>query len=480
MNNYYCISGIKNVFVLGDCHGEFRPFFGRIKSHLTVKSEDEDKPHPKEVERQTRMAATMQTMLRGRANINVGVFGNPIGNPIKTQSKLLAEGLYANSLFIIAGDCGIGFNKQKYYMDLFERFNKILSYNNTHIMFVRGNHDDPSYFDGKTINLSNIKAVPDYSVINAKDTNILCIGGAISIDRKWRIKQEERINRFSTTKKKTIYWENERPIFNEPLLNEITNSIKIDCVVSHTAPSFVNPETHSGVDEWSKDDETLISDIQDERKVMDRVFETLRDKGTKPKYWAYGHFNLNYIEKRSDTIFRGLSDGFDPISIHMEIVQFEVIEAEKKKKAKNKSKLKVKSLTERLAELDHPIIEQAQPEQFEEEPMMADEEGQPVDGQADEGQNDGVGHFDNDDMAQWLQTGVVEGNEEPRPIGEDRLLNFAVNNDTLQRLRLEIDRTNRLYGVDNTFTAVNPFNYNLTGTANTAAVNIRANTHVEA
>lgn len=459
MNNYYCISGIKNVFVIGDCHGEFRPFFGRIKSHLTVKSEDEDKPHPKEVERQARMAATMQTMLRGRANINMGVFDGPF----KPQSKLLAEGLYTNSLFIIAGDCGIGFNKQKYYMDLFERFNKILSYNNTYIMFVRGNHDDPSYFDGKTINLSNIKAVPDYSVINAKDTNILCIGGAISIDRKWRIKQEERINRFSTTKKKTIYWENERPIFNEPLLNEITNSIKIDCVVSHTAPSFVNPETHSGVDEWSKDDETLISDIQDERKVMDRVFETLRDKGTKPKYWAYGHFNLNCIEKRSDTIFRGLSDGFNPISIHMDIEQFELIEAEKKKKAKDKSKLKVKSLTERLAELDHPIIEQAQPEQFEEEPMMADEEGQ-----ADEEQNDGVGHFDNDDMAQWLQTGVVEGNEEPRLVVED----------TLQRLRLETDRINRLFGVNNTFT-VNHFNYDLTRTANTAAVNIGENAHVE-
>ena len=461
MNYYYCINNISNIFVLGDCHGDFKQFLNSIKRHLMVKPEDEDKQHPKEIERQERKTIAMQTMIRRNYSM-------------EDYSKELYSTNFQDSLFIIAGDCGIGFNKQKYYIDLFEHFNKILSYNNSYIIFIRGNHDDPSYFDGKTIDFSHIKAVPDYSVINVKDINILCVGGAISIDRMWRIKQEERINKFSATKKKSLYWKNEAPVFNSMLLDEITSSIKIDCVVSHTAPSFVNPEMHSGVEEWESGDETLISDIKEERKVMDKVFERLRDNGTKPKYWAYSHFNFNNIEKRSDTIFRGLSGGFNPISIHMDIGQFEAIEAEKKKKAKCKSKLKVKSLTERIVELDHPIMGQALPERFEEEPMMANEEAQ-----ADEGQNDGVEHFVNDDLAQWLQTGVDGANEEPRPVGEDRTLNFAINYDTLQRLRHEIDRTNRLYNhVDNTFTA-NPFNYNLTGTANTATVNIRANTHVE-
>ena len=302
--------------------------------------------------------------------------------------------LYANSLFIIAGDCGLGFNKPKYYEDLFEKFNKVLSYNNSYIIMVRGNHDDPAYFDGERVNLSNIKAVPDYSVISAGGKNILCVGGAISLDRTWRIKQEERINRFSTTKKKTIYWKDEAPVYNQEALDDVTKNIKIDCVVSHTAPSFVNPENHAGLDDWSVDDSTLVSDVREERRVLDKVFETLRDSDMRPKYWAYGHFDYCFIEKRSDTLFRGLGDGFNPISIDMDIAQFFQNEEMRKKKGKEKKKASgIKTLTSNLGEEliavddgqhDGAELRPVHGGIFRDEPLMWDERREEGDVEAEE------------------------------------------------------------------------------------------------
>lgn len=360
--NTYSFENIKNVYVLGDCHGEFKTYFHAIKNGIDVHSEDEDAPHPKELERQARKAAREQAMRNaGRPQIAVDAHGRrymrfaepprdnhggdngwatlstaSLSDTFKKMKK--SASYFSNAVFIIAGDCGLGFNKPKYYEDLFEKFNKVLAYNNTYIIMVRGNHDDPAYFDGKRVNLSNIKAVPDYSVISANGKNILCVGGAISLDRTWRIKQEERINRFSTTKKKTIYWKDEAPVYNQEALDDITKNVKIDCVVSHTAPSFVNPESHAGLDEWSIDDSSLISDVMEERRVLDKVFETLRDCDMRPRYWAYGHFDCGFIEKRSDTLFRGLGDGFNPVSIDMDIAQFFQNEEMRKKKGKEKKK----------------------------------------------------------------------------------------------------------------------------------------------
>ena len=359
--NTYSFENIKNVYVLGDCHGEFKTYFHAIKNGIDVHSEDEDAPHPKELERQARKAAREQAMRNaGRPQIAVDGHGRrymrfaepprdnhggdngwatlstaSLSDTFKKMKKSAAY--FSNAVFIIAGDCGLGFNKPKYYEDLFEKFNKVLAYNNTYIIMVRGNHDDPAYFDGKRVNLSNIKAVPDYSVISANGKNILCVGGAISLDRTWRIKQEERINRFSTTKKKTIYWKDEAPVYNQEALDDITKNVKIDCVVSHTAPSFVNPESHAGLDEWSIDDTSLASDVMEERRVLDKVFETLRDCDMRPRYWAYGHFDCGFIEKRSDTLFRGLGDGFNPVSIDMDIAQFFQNEEMRKKKGKKKA-----------------------------------------------------------------------------------------------------------------------------------------------
>ena len=332
----YSFKDIDRVYVVGDCHGEFKKFFNGIKSNLSIKDEDVEPVHPMEASRLERQRILMQEALAryrrpGRMDIP-----NDWGTVTISESLKYSFGFsgWSNCLFIVAGDCGFGFNKPKYYETILEKYNKIFAYNNTYVVFVRGNHDDPSYFDGETVNLSNIKAIPDYSVIETKDKNILCVGGAVSIDRTWRKDQEQRVNRFANSHKRKFYWEDEAPVLKIDEICEATKDHKIQCVVSHTAPSFVCPVNHIGIDEWSEKDASIVDDIKQERLVLDKVYETLRDQGSRPEYWAYGHFHTSNIEKRSDTIFRALEEGFKPIDITQDIIMFLLKEKESVKKKK--------------------------------------------------------------------------------------------------------------------------------------------------
>lgn len=46
--------------------------------------------------------------------------------------------------------------------------NEFLSKTDTTLIFVRGNNDDPSFYNEKKIDFSHIKTIPDYSVIITK------------------------------------------------------------------------------------------------------------------------------------------------------------------------------------------------------------------------------------------------------------------------------------------------------------------------
>jgi len=110
-----------------------------------------------------------------------------------------------NSILLIAGDCGIGFEKSEYYEQLYPKLSKILTKNNCILLLVRGNHDDPKYFQQQLIDFPQMKTIPDYTVIQYKSHNILCVGGAISVDRRERL----NVMRSAKLKNRTIatcYW----------------------------------------------------------------------------------------------------------------------------------------------------------------------------------------------------------------------------------------------------------------------------------
>ena len=84
----------------------------------------------------------------------------------------------ADTLVIVAGDCGIGFDDPGYYRRTYQRIAKTLKKLNSDLLLVRDNHNDLEYFQQESIAFPRTKTVPDYSVVCFRSRNILCIGGA--------------------------------------------------------------------------------------------------------------------------------------------------------------------------------------------------------------------------------------------------------------------------------------------------------------
>ena len=90
-----------------------------------------------------------------------------------------------NVAVIVVGDFGIGFEVMKTEIKRLNYLNNRMKHTNSKLFAIRGNHDNPLYFTGE-FDKSNVKLLPDYTILNLNDNNILCIGGAISVDRKQR------------------------------------------------------------------------------------------------------------------------------------------------------------------------------------------------------------------------------------------------------------------------------------------------------
>ena len=81
---------------------------------------------------------------------------------------------------IHVGDIGVGFecHKEEWLKGINKRFNE----KEINFYGIRGNHDDPAYFDG-SVKLSNLSLLPDKSILELNGENYLMYGGGISIDR---------------------------------------------------------------------------------------------------------------------------------------------------------------------------------------------------------------------------------------------------------------------------------------------------------
>ena len=214
-----------------------------------------------------------------------------------------------DTLIIVAGDCGFGFQRPNYYENLYKKLRSRLSKANNWIVFVRGNHDNPAYFDGKQVNYKRWKAVPDYSIVKVCGHTILCIGGAISVDRSWRRLEylgrtvvEGEDERFLPE----VYWPNEAPVYDEAKLVTINEVCAIDVVVTHTAPSFCELTSKRGIENWIYKDENLQEDIKAERQTMDQILFFLKEHGHPLDYWFYGHFHAYWKEEIDGTKYNML------------------------------------------------------------------------------------------------------------------------------------------------------------------------------
>ena len=121
---------------------------------------------------------------------------------------------------------------------------------NNWIVFVRGNHDNPLYFDGKEFNYKRFIAVPDYTILLACKHTILCVGGGISIERRYRMDEWKKYcvkHRMHSTSEdlfsKNFYWPNEAPTYNDEKLTLINKQYAIDIVITHTV-SYMHLTIH--------------------------------------------------------------------------------------------------------------------------------------------------------------------------------------------------------------------------------------------
>ena len=229
-------------------------------------------------------------------------------------NKICVENQMKDTVVIVAGDCGFGFEQKGYYDHIVKRNNKRMNDANNWIVFIRGNHDNPAYFDGRTFMHKRFMAIPDYSVVRANHHTVLCIGGAVSVDRifrmaSWQNHLEELHHSRQNSEDHEIlapncYWKNESPTYLEDILETILLENSIDIVVTHTAPFFCELQSKSGLQLWTKVDSRLLSDIQKERATIDAIYEAL--KGQPVTHWCYGHFHQSWHSSVEGTLFKML------------------------------------------------------------------------------------------------------------------------------------------------------------------------------
>lgn len=223
------------------------------------------------------------------------------------QGMMKKTGL-RDTAYVVCGDVGLGFHKKEYYSQIFNKLTRTASNLNCEFIFVRGNHDSKAYFDKQLIHRKCFKSVPDYCVLKTPTHNVLCIGGAISIDRLYR-KQVFRQNVMDyslrhgcslTEAEKLcpqVYWEDEPCYYDDEKLSHLKlNGIDIDIVCTHTCPSFVKPFDKNNITYWLQKDDKLEEDLDNERAVMDKVYYKLRTDGHNIKEWVYGHFHFHSME----------------------------------------------------------------------------------------------------------------------------------------------------------------------------------------
>lgn len=230
---------------------------------------------------------------------NVYVIGDVHGHFEMLQDLIKMRDYLNNCIIIVAGDSGFGFYSYDYYDKKMTELNMTLLENNIKVYFVRGNHDDPSYFEENKIKFSNIETIPDYSIIQVGNDNILCVGGGVSIDRIFRKEKDNAQfemyksigmdNRFYPS-----YWENELPLYNKEILDEIkANDIQIKYVISHTSPSFCFKVGMKGIEFFLDGDKDLVETLTIERQTMDMIYEHLKKDEHPLTKWVYGHFHAH-------------------------------------------------------------------------------------------------------------------------------------------------------------------------------------------
>jgi predicted phosphodiesterase len=196
------------------------------------------------------------------------------------------------------GDFGVGFSLLDKERRSLSMYHDLLVKNNVIVWAFRGNHDFKPYFDKDPFGFSNIKLIPDYTVLEIEGKRILCVGGAVSVDREWRYTGDQRRKDF-TVKPGQSWWPDETFILERELAGEMRD---IDIVLTHTCPSYCPPDNTFGFGPFVEGiiretgDVGLKTDLMVERHQVDELFNILKMNGNPIEKHYYGHFHKSDLQ----------------------------------------------------------------------------------------------------------------------------------------------------------------------------------------
>ena len=218
-----------------------------------------------------------------------------------------------NAHIIQVGDFGVGFKSIEKEKRLLEMYHTLLVKKNITVWAIRGNHDYKPHFDNDPFGLSNIKLIPDYTVLELNNLRILCVGGAVSVDREWRYTKNQKIGIYEN---KTLgvesWWEDEVFVLDVEKASQMRD---IDVVVTHTCPHYCPPDNTFGFGPFvesivrSTGDNQLKTDLNFERQQVTEMFHLLKLNGNDIKKHYYGHFHNNDVQNYDGVEHRMLDIG---------------------------------------------------------------------------------------------------------------------------------------------------------------------------
>jgi hypothetical protein len=205
---------------------------------------------------------------------------------------------------LVVGDFGAGFGRPKSMDVAYGKVRAALEKNDICIYTIRGNHDDPAFFDGLH-DFERLYFLPDFRIIELCGKKIYPIGGAVSADidlvdplsHKSRRMVNDSLIKFGSSKR--VWWPDEAPSTDSaPSTNSRTLFPEsVDIVVSHEAPlSFEPPLVRAGYVR----DETWLK-IVESRKYLDYVLQIVN-----PTLWFYGHYHCHYEGNFQNTLYQCL------------------------------------------------------------------------------------------------------------------------------------------------------------------------------
>jgi predicted phosphodiesterase len=244
-------------------------------------------------------------------NMKLIYLGDIHGNFNLIQQYVKMYGI-KDAHIIQVGDFGVGFKSLDKEKRMLEMYHTQLVNNNVHVWAIRGNHDYKPHFDNDPFGFTNIHLVADYTVLNLGGKNILCIGGAVSVDREWRYTNKQKQGIFENqTLGVERWWPDEKFVLDVDKIKDLRD---INIIVTHTCPHYCVPDNTFGLGSFVEGiiretgDTELRADLLFERNQVTQAFNIVK-MNNDIRLHVYGHYHRSDVMNMYGTEHRLLGVG---------------------------------------------------------------------------------------------------------------------------------------------------------------------------